>query len=70
MTDQQTALRELPAKGSDATVLREMIDFTAQWMMELETEGRPAQLTAGAAPIGECSATATARKIGRPGRPR
>ncbi len=39
MTDQETALRELLAKGSDTTFLREMIGFAAQRLMELETEG-------------------------------
>ena len=38
MTDHETALRELLAKGSDATFLREMIGFAAQRLMELETE--------------------------------
>jgi putative transposase len=38
MTDQETALRELLAKGSDASVLRDMIGFAAQRLMELETE--------------------------------
>ena len=37
MTDQETALRELLAKGSEASVLREMIGFAAQRLMELET---------------------------------
>ena len=36
MTDQETALRELLAKGSDASVLREMIGFAAQRLMELD----------------------------------
>ena len=31
-------MRELLAKGSDATFLREMIGFAAQRLMELETE--------------------------------
>ncbi len=39
MTDQEAALRELLAKGSDATFLREMIGFAAQRLMELEVEG-------------------------------
>ena len=39
MTDQETALRELLAKGTDASVLREMIGFTAQRLMELEIGG-------------------------------
>ena len=36
MTDDETALREMLAKGSDATFLREMIGFAAQRLMELE----------------------------------
>jgi hypothetical protein len=38
MTDDIIALRELLEKGSDATLLREMIGFAAQRLMELETE--------------------------------
>ena len=38
MTEQETALRELLAKGTDASFLREMIGFAAQRLMELETE--------------------------------
>ena len=36
MTEQETALRELLAKGTDASVLREMIGFAAERLMELE----------------------------------
>ncbi len=36
MTDEQTALRDLLAKGTDASVLREMIGFAAERLMELE----------------------------------
>ena len=36
MTDQETALRELLAKGTDASMLREMIGFAAERLMELE----------------------------------
>jgi transposase-like protein len=36
MTDQETALRELLAKGTDASFLREMIGFAAERLMELE----------------------------------
>jgi hypothetical protein len=39
MTDDKIALRELLEKGSDASLLREMIGFAAQRLMELETEG-------------------------------
>ena len=38
MTDDMIALREVLEKGSDATLLREMIGFAAQRLMELETE--------------------------------
>ena len=38
MTDDMIALRELLEKGSDATLLREMIGFAVQRLMELETE--------------------------------
>ena len=38
MTDNKISLRELLEKGSDATLLREMIGFAAQRLMELETE--------------------------------
>ena len=40
MTDDETALRELLAKGTDASVLREMIGFAAECLMELEVGGR------------------------------
>ena len=36
MTDQETALRESLAKGTDASFLREMIGFAAERLMELE----------------------------------
>ena len=38
MTDDMITLRELMEKGSDATLLREMIGFAAQRLMELQTE--------------------------------
>jgi putative transposase len=38
MTDDMIALRALLEKGSDATLLREMISFAGQRLMELETE--------------------------------
>jgi transposase-like protein len=39
MTEDKIALRDLLEKGSDATMLREMIGFAARRLMELETEG-------------------------------
>src|SRR3954471_18041419 len=38
MTDDKIALRELLEKASDTTLLREMIGFAAQRLMELETD--------------------------------
>jgi transposase-like protein len=38
MTDDKIALRELLEKGSDTTLLREMIGFAAQRLMDLETD--------------------------------
>jgi putative transposase len=40
MTDAITNLRTLLEKSSDADLLREMIGFTAQRLMELEVEGK------------------------------
>lgn len=39
MTNDKIALRELLEKGSDAGLLREMICFAAQRLMELEVAG-------------------------------
>ncbi len=38
MTGDKIALRELLEQGSDTTMLREMIGFAAQRLMELETD--------------------------------
>ena len=40
MTDDKITLRTLLEKSSDADLLREMIGFSAQRLMELEVEGR------------------------------
>ena len=58
MTDQETALRELLAKGTDASMLREMIGFAAERLMEPEVGGMP-----GAA-HGERSADRLAQRNG------
>ena len=39
MTEQETALRDLLAKGTDASFLREMIGFAAERLMEPEVGG-------------------------------
>jgi transposase-like protein len=39
MTDEMMALRTMLEKGTDADVLREMIGFAAQRLMDLEVQG-------------------------------
>jgi putative transposase len=39
MTDERMALAELLEKGSDSDLLREMIGYVAQRLMELDVEG-------------------------------
>jgi putative transposase len=39
MTDEMMALRAMLETGTDADVLREMIGFAAQWLMDLEVQG-------------------------------
>ena len=68
MTDDRIALRELLKKGSDASLLREMIGFAAQRLMELEAEGLLRRRPRRAQPRGPTSATATGSGTGRPGR--
>ena len=43
MTDEMMTLRTLLEKSSDTDLLREMIGFTAQRLMELEVEGLTGQ---------------------------
>jgi hypothetical protein len=64
MTDDMIALRELLEKGSDATLLREMIGFAAQRLMELETEALCGAGHASAARAEPTCATATAIATG------
>jgi putative transposase len=58
MTDDMMALRELAEKSSDADVLREMIGFAAQRLMELEVQARTG------ADYGEKSAERLAQRNG------
>ena len=58
MTDEKIALRGLLEKSSDATLLREMIGFAAQRLMELETE------TLCGAALGERSESRTNHRNG------
>jgi len=58
MTDEMMTLRTLLEKSSDADLLREMIGFTAQRLMELEVEGKTG------ATYGEKSAERLAQRNG------
>ena len=65
MTDDMIALRELLEKGSDTTLLREMIGFAAQRLMELETETLCSAGHGSAARTVPTYATATAIATGK-----
>ena len=67
MTDDKIALRELLEKGSDTTLLREMIGFAAQRLMDLDPTPCAAPVTASAARAEPTFATAIATATGRPG---
>lgn len=45
MTTATMALAELAEKGSDIDVLRQMVQFMAQRLMDMDVEGRQAQAT-------------------------
>jgi hypothetical protein len=64
MTDEIMNLRALLEKSSDADLLREMIGFTAQRLMELEVEGRTGAAH-GERSLERLSATAIATGYGR-----
>jgi len=68
MTDDKIALQELPEKGSDATLLREIIGFAAQRLMELGAETLCGTATASAARDGPIIATAIATALADPDR--
>ena len=67
MTDDKIALRELLKKGSDSTLLHEMIGFAAQRLMELESETRCGAGHGKPARAGSTIAMAIATATGRPG---
>ena len=65
MTTNKTnmALAELAEKGADVDLLREMIQFVAQQLMDMDVGGLCAPATANARPSGSTIATA------KPGEP-
>ena len=52
MTTATMALTELAEKGADIDVLRQMVQFMAQRLMELDVEGAVAPATTRRAPSG------------------
>jgi hypothetical protein len=68
MTNDRMALADLLEKGSDSDLLRQMIQFVAQRMIEMEVETLCGERgTGNAAPTAPTAATATANGCGRPG---
>ena len=65
MTDEMMTLRTLLEKSSDTDLLREMIGFTAQRLMELEVEGLTGAAHGERSRSGSTSAMAIGTGYGR-----
>ena len=67
MTDEMKNLRSLVEKSTDADLLREMIGFAAEKLMELEVGAKTGAALAKRTPFGLPSATAIASATGKHG---
>ena len=68
MTEERMALIELVEKQADGDLLREMLAFAAERIMEAEVEARTGATKGAARRRGRFSATATEAGTGTPGR--
>src|SRR3954467_15600752 len=64
MTDDRMVLIGLIEKSADTDLVREMLSFAAERLMEAEVEARTARRTVPATLHGRCSATAIASGFG------
>lgn len=69
-TKTNIALAELTEKGADTDLLREMIQYVARRMMEMDTESLCAAAYGQRSPDRATAATATGIGSGRPGQAR
>ncbi len=66
MTDERKALIELVEKQADGDLVREMLAFAAERIMELKVEARTGAAKGARSPCARCSGTDTATAIGTP----
>jgi hypothetical protein len=65
MTDDRMALIELIEQGADGDLVREMLAFAAERMMDLEIEAKTGAPSGSAARSASTTATATASGVDR-----
>jgi hypothetical protein len=66
MTDDRMALVELIEQGADSDLVREMLAFAAERMMDMESRRRPGFLPVLVVPPGSTTVTAIASVVGTP----